>query len=132
MEGINIWAVVVAAMLSFVLGGLWYAPGVFGRAWQREVGVSDEQLERGSQAKIFGGSLVLSLLGAWVFAMFLGPAPELGFAVGAGFAAGLAWVAGSFGISYLFEHRSLRLWLINGGYHVAQYTLFGAILGVWH
>lgn len=64
--------------------------------------------------------------------MFLGPAPELGFAVGAGFAAGLAWVAGSFGISYLFEHRSLKLWLINGGYHVVQYTLFGAILGAWH
>lgn len=132
MAGINIWAVIVAAVLSFVLGGVWYAAGVFGRAWQREVGLSDEQLKQGSQVKIFGGSFVLSLLGAWVFAMFLGPAPEFGFAVGAGFAAGLAWVAGSFGISYLFEHRSLKLWLINGGYHVVQYTLFGAILGIWH
>lgn len=132
MADINIWAVIVAAVLSFVLGGLWYAPGVFGLAWQREVGLSDEQLKQSSQAKIFGGSFVLSLLGAWVFAMFLGPAPGLGFATGAGFAAGLAWVAGSFGISYLFERRSLKLWLINGGYHVVQYTLFGAILGAWH
>lgn len=132
MGDINIWAVVVAALASFMLGGLWYAPGVFGRAWQREVGLSDDELEQGSKAKIFGGSFVLSFLGAWVFAMFLGPAPALPFALGAGFAAGLAWVAGSFGISYLFEHRSLKLWLVNGGYHVVQYTLFGAILGIWH
>jgi hypothetical protein len=29
--------------------------------------------------------------------------------------AGLCWVAGSFGINYLFEQRSMRLFLINGG-----------------
>lgn len=132
MEGINIWAVVAAAVASFALGGLWYSPALFGRAWQRATGLSDEQLESGNQAAIFGGSFVLALLGAWVFALFLGPAPAFGFATGAGFAAGLAWVAGSFGINYLFERKSLKLWLINGGYHVVQYTLFGVILGVWH
>jgi hypothetical protein len=41
-------------------------------------------------------------------------------------------VAGSFGINYLFEQRSLRLFLINGGYHTLQYTLIGLVLGLWH
>jgi hypothetical protein len=41
-------------------------------------------------------------------------------------------VAGSFGINYLFEQRSMRLFLINGGYHTVQYTLIGAVLGLWH
>ena len=44
--------------------------------------------------------------------------------------AGLCWVAASFGINYLFERRPLGLWLINGGYHTLQFTVFGLILGL--
>ena len=51
-------------------------------------------------------------------------------ALGAGFSAGLCWVAASYGISYLFERRPLALWLINGGYHTIQFTMFGLILGL--
>ena len=43
---------------------------------------------------------------------------------------GIAWVGASFGISYLFERRSLAMGLINGGYHAVQFTLFGLILGL--
>lgn len=132
MGEINQLAVWAAAVSAFVLGGLWYAPPVFGRAWQREAGLSDEQLRGGNMAKIFGVAFVLTLLAAYVFALFLGARPAAGFAIGAGFAAGLGWVATSFGINYLFERKSLRLWLINGGYHTAQFTLFGVVLGVWH
>jgi hypothetical protein len=42
----------------------------------------------------------------------------------------LFWVAGSLANSYLFEGRSLKLWLINGGYNVAMFTMIGAVLGV--
>jgi hypothetical protein len=52
--------------------------------------------------------------------------------VRAGFAAGLCWVAAAFGTNYLFEHRSLKLFLINGGYVTLQFTAIGAILGFWH
>ncbi|MEJ2077031.1 MAG: hypothetical protein P8020_13170 [Acidobacteriota bacterium] len=34
------------------------------------------------------------------------------------------------GINYLFEKKSLKLWLINGGYHTLQYTLIGTALGL--
>jgi hypothetical protein len=49
-----------------------------------------------------------------------------------GFCAGLTWVAASFGINYLFERRPLSLFLVNGGYHTLQFTLYGLILGLWH
>jgi hypothetical protein len=129
MEGINIWAVLVAAVSSFVLGGLWYGP-LFGKAWAREAGVDLQKA--GHPAKVFGGAFVFSLLAAYVFAMFLGPAPALKFALGAGAAAGFCWVAASFGINYLFANRSMKLWLIDGGYHTLQFTLFGLVLGLWH
>ncbi|MBX7540078.1 DUF1761 domain-containing protein [Qipengyuania sp. GH29] len=129
MMEVNWIAVVVAGVSAFVLGGLWYGP-LFGKAWQAETGLTDEQLKSGNRAKIYGVSLVLSLLAAFVFAMFLGPDQPLSFAVGVGFAAGFAWVAASLGINYLFEHRSLKLWLINGGYHTLQFTLYGLVLGL--
>ncbi|TKR29403.1 DUF1761 domain-containing protein [Luteimonas gilva] len=130
MESINHWAVLVAAASSFLLGGIWYGP-LFKRAWCREAGV-DPDKPNGHRAKVFGGAFALSLIAAAVFAMFLGPKPALGFAVGAGVAAGLCWVGASFGINYLFAGRSLKLWLIDGGYHTLQFALYGLILGLWH
>jgi hypothetical protein len=47
------------------------------------------------------------------------------------FATGLGWVAMSLGIVYLFEQRSLKLWLINAGCQVVTYTLMGAVIGGW-
>ena len=132
MPDINYWAVLAAAVGSFVIGGLWYSPLLFGKAWQREVGLSDEELARGNMARIFGLSFVLSLIAAWVFALFLGPRPPAAFGVGAGLAAGLCWVASSFGTNYLFARRSLKLFLIDGGYHTLQFTAIGLIIALLH
>ena len=132
MPEINWIAVVVAAVASFLLGGLWYSPALFGKAWQREAGLTDEQLKNGNMIRIFGLSLVLSLLAAWNFANFLGPRPSIAFGAGVGASAGLLWVASSFGINYLFERKSLVLFFINGGYNALLFTVIGLILGLWH
>jgi hypothetical protein len=132
MPEINVWAVLAAGVSSMVLGGLWYSPVLFGKAWTAASGVTEAQQKSANMAKIMGTAFLLAVIGAAVFAMFLGPRPALGFATAAGLSAGLCWVAGSFGINYLFEQRSMRLFLINGGYHTLQYTLIGAVLGLWH
>jgi hypothetical protein len=46
--------------------------------------------------------------------------------------AGIAWVSTSFGINYLFERKSLTLFLVNAGYHTLQFTTMGLVLGLWH
>ena len=129
---INFLAAAAAAFSAFALGGLWYSPILFGKKWQSLAGLSDEDLQATNPVVKFGLAFVLALVAAFVFAAFLGPAPALPFAAGAGFAAGLGWVATSFAINYLFENKSMGLFLINGGYHTVQFTLFGAILGLWH
>lgn len=131
MTQINLWAVLVAAVSSFLVGGLWYSPIMFGKAWMQAAGLDEERLAKANQARTFGLSLLLSLLSAAVFAVFLGPKPDLGFAVGVGVLAGMCWVASSFGINYLFEQRPLKLFAINGGYHTVQFALYGLILGAW-
>ncbi len=125
------WIAVIAAGLSaFLLGGLWYSPLLFAKAWQKHAGLSDEVLKGGNPAVIFGVGTILSIVAAAVFSLFLGPSPELKFAVSTGAAAGLCWVAASFAINYLFERRSLVLFLINGGYHTLQFVLYGLILSL--
>ena len=130
MEGINGWAVLVAAASSFLLGGIWYGP-LFKNVWCREAGVDPDPAKGGHPAKVFGGAFVLSLIAAAVFATWLGPKPELADAVCKGAVTGAAFVAASFGINYLFANRSLKLWLIDGGYHTLQFTLYGLVLGLW-
>jgi hypothetical protein len=131
-DTMNVWAVLAAGLASMILGALWYSPVLFARTWMQESGTTEEKAKAANPAKTLGIAFVLALIGAAVFAMFLGPAPAPAFATAAGFAAGLCWVAGSFGINYLFEQRSMKLFLINGGYHTLQYTLIGLILGLWH
>ena len=130
MPEFNIWAVLAAAVASFVLGGLWYSPVLFGKAWQKAAGLTDEQLAKGNMAMIFGLAFVLCLAASFVFAMFLGPRPPMALGLGAGASAGIFWVAASFGVNYLFERKSLKLFLINGGYHAVQFTLIGLILAL--
>ena len=125
----NYPAVLVAAVSSFLLGGLWYSPALFGRIWNAENG---GQPQKGHPARVFGVSFLFSLLAAAAFAVWLGPAPTLESALKAGALVGFAFVAASFGINYQFAQRSFKLWLIDAGYHTAQFVLFGLILGLWH
>jgi hypothetical protein len=127
----NVWAILVAAVSAFAVGGLWYSPALLGRAWMHRTGLTEADLARGNPALTYGVSFVLALVAAAVLAMFLGPKPEFGFAVGASVSAGVAWVGTSFGINYLFEKKSLGLFLINAGYHTVQYLIMGVILGLW-
>jgi len=127
---INWLAVIVAAIASFLVGAVWYSPLLFAKAWQREIGITDTDLAKGNFGRILGSAFVLTLLSTLVFHMFLGPNPGVLFAAGAGFAAGLFWVAFGKGVDYLFERRSLRHFLINGGHHTVAYTVMGLVLGL--
>jgi len=123
-------SVVVAALSSFVVGGLWYGP-LFGKAWMKVSGITEEKAGEANMAKVMGLSFLLQLLAAGVLLMFIGPDAALGFSVAAAAAVGACWVAPALGVVYLFEQRSFGHWAVNAGYQVVAFTLMGVILGVW-
>ena len=129
MSEVNYVAVIAAATSSFALGALWYGP-LFKVAWCREAGI-DPGSKPAHPGAVFGAAFVFSVLAAYVFAVFLGVKP-VSDAVGVGLIVGVCWVATSFGINYLFARRSLKLWLIDAGYHTLQFALYGLVLGLWH
>lgn len=130
MQQVNFIAVLVAALSSFMLGGLWYSKILFGPTWQREAGDTRKPGE-GHPAKIFGLSFGFALVAAFAYALLVPPAADAGTAVCQGLMVGAGIVAASFGINYQFANRTTLLWLIDGGYHTAQFALYGLILGLW-
>ena len=131
LESINYFAVVVAALSAFIIGGLWYSV-LFAKAWMVENGFDEETLKSSNMAKIFGGAFIFSLIISFVLVLFLGPERDAVMGATAGFMAGLFWVATAMGITYLFERKSLKLFLINAGYHVITFTIMGLIVGMWN
>lgn len=129
---INYLAVLLAAFLGFVIGGLWYSPLLFGNAWMNASGVTEEQVNSGNKGKIFGLTAVFLLIMSYCLAMFLAT-PEIGLSAGAfyGFLTGFGWIFFGIGVVALFELRSWTYILINGGYWVVTMTLMGAVIGGW-
>lgn len=132
MDGVQFHypAVLAAAALGFVIGGLWYSPIAFAKAWMQASGITEEQTRQAKMGRVFGLAALAQLVIAFNLAAFIGP-QGTAFGLVAGFAAGLGWVAMSLGVIYLFEQRSLKLWLINSGYQVVAYTVMGGVLGAW-
>jgi hypothetical protein len=125
-------AALLGAIAAFAVGAVWYSPALFAKAWQQEAALTDAQLRGSGQAQIFGAAFLLLVVASLVFAVFLGPEPTPEQAVGAGFGAGLAWVAGGLGVTYLFERRSPKLFLINGGYLTIAFTVIGLVHALWN
>jgi Protein of unknown function (DUF1761) len=68
---VNWLAVIVGAVLSFLLGWLWYSPMLFGKRWAEGVGV-----ELGSASAMPVGAMVAQIVGifllAWLFGVTAG------------------------------------------------------------
>ncbi len=139
-SNINYFAVLVAGLISFGIGALWYSPILFilfGKTWQKELGLTTEDLEAGGAAgmvKTFGGSLVLMVV------MVFGLAAILEAQVGSmnaltglktGLFTGILFSATSMGINYLYQRKSLTLFLIDAVYQVAFMGVSGVVLAIW-
>ncbi|MCB0834118.1 MAG: DUF1761 domain-containing protein [Bacteroidetes bacterium] len=131
LSKLNYVAIVVATLSAFVLGGIWFSPLLFAKAWMEENGFKEEDLKGGNMAMIYGVAFILTFVMAFNLAAFLAGPPDLLWGLTAGALAGIGWCACAFGIVYLFERKSMRLFLINGGYIAVMMIIMGGILGIW-
>ncbi len=142
MPEINYIAVLVAAVSSMVLGGLWYGP-LFGKLWMRGMGWNPddkEQVEKMKKsagpayAQQFVGSLVMAFVLAHVMWAFSIASPET-----RGVAAGLQggfwmWLGFILPIKYgekLWGGKKLKYLSIDLGYYLVLLLAMGVILAVW-
>jgi hypothetical protein len=128
LRQLNLWAILVATVSAFVVGGLWYSV-LFRKAWERANGFTESPK---GNAKTFTIAFVLTLVMAFNLAMFLSDSKtNMSWGATAGFLAGFGWIAMGIGVVAVFERKPLSYVLINGGYMTAALVLMGAIIGLW-
>ncbi|MEX0686496.1 MAG: DUF1761 domain-containing protein [Balneolales bacterium] len=129
---INYWAILVASITAFVIGGLWYSPALFANVWMKEAGLDKGNIESANMAKILSLTFLFTLIMAYCLAMFLND-PSIDMTAGAfyGFLTGFGWITLAMAVNSLYESKSWKYILINGGYWTLVFTLMGLIIGGW-
>ncbi|MEK6304534.1 MAG: DUF1761 domain-containing protein [Acidobacteriota bacterium] len=133
---INFLAVVVAAVVAFLIGGLWYSPLLFAKHWVKAHGYTEEQvaeMQKGA-AKAYTVTLVCQFLIALAIAVLVGyihmercvQGLKLGLLIWAGFALPLGLMA------HMFSQKRIGVLCIDTAYQLVYLVLMGAILTVWH
>jgi hypothetical protein len=136
MSTLNWLAVLVAAAIAFLLGGAWYRPALFGRAWIEAQGLTDEQLKalRRSAPRRYGLIAVLQLLMAYAVARLLVHWHVAGGVADGILVALLVWVGFVLTtglISALLAGRRLTAFAIDAGYQLVCLLAMGIVLGIW-
>ncbi|HWO02613.1 MAG TPA: DUF1761 domain-containing protein [Blastocatellia bacterium] len=132
---INFLAVVVAAVVAFVIGGLWYSPLLFAKLWVKAHGYTDEQvaeMQKGA-GKAYTVTLVCDVLIALAIAVLIGyldlhrcvQGLKLGLLVWAGFALPLGLTAS------MFSGKRMTVFYIDTAYQLVYLVIMGATLTVW-
>ena len=133
MGAINHLAAIVAGLVQFAFGAVWYS--VFAQPWMTGIGKTREQLmaENGNSPAPYIIAVVTAVIVAYTIAWLLPrlDARSAGGGMRVGVTLALTLVATTIALNYGFEGRSVSLWLINAGYMVVGMGIMGAIVGGW-
>lgn len=137
---VNYWAVLVAAVAQFAIGMAWYSPALFGKAWMKEIGKSQKDIDKAKEGGMMK-EMAIALIAALVMAYVLSHVNFMGVeAFGAsgwqgglmaGFWSWLGFVATVMVHGALWEDKSWKLVAINAGHWLVALLAMGAILGAW-
>ncbi len=132
---VNWLAILVAAIVAFALGALWYSRPLFGRQWMAAHGYTPEQLAamQSSMGKTYAFSFVTYVIMAMVIALLMGLTGGTTAVQGIVLAV-LAWLGFGFTIglnSNLYSNKRPAAFMIDAGYQLVHVIIMGAIIGAW-
>jgi hypothetical protein len=129
-------AVLVATLVHYILGGLWYSPVLFGNKFIQLINWTPEKLQQvqsESHAKELVIAFVMSLILVYILAHFVQYTKATN-AVGGlqtAFWLWLGFVVTTQLPTVIFEGRAFGLFAINVAYQFVGCSLAGIILAVW-
>ena len=131
---VNLLAVIVSAIVSMIVGSIWYGP-LFGKRWMKIVGFTKEEMEKGKKdmPKTYGMMFVGSLVTSYVLSVIISMAPMRSLTTGV---VGAFWIWRGFIVAVklsevLFEKKPWEMFYIECGYYLVFLTIAGAIFGSW-
>jgi hypothetical protein len=136
--GVNLWAVLVSALATMVVGFVWYSPLLFARRWMVLMGLDpDDKAKIAEMQKSAGPSYALSLVASALAAAVLGKIIAIAtigtalYGMKAGLAVWLGFVTTVQLTNSLFSRQPAKLYAINTGYQLVCFLAMGAIMGAW-
>ncbi|MEW4467455.1 DUF1761 domain-containing protein [Parasphingorhabdus sp. JC815] len=125
---VNWLAIVLAALCGFLVGGIWYGP-VMGKKWLGAVGLSEDEVNSGNMALIYGGAFILSLVSSAMLAHLFFRLGQPPFHVKMMMSTGIAltFIIPAIGTNYLFSRKSKTLFFIDAGYWLLFYIAMGLV-----
>lgn len=136
MRKVNWAAVIVAAIVHFVAAAVWFT--LLTNQWLAGIGKTRESMmEQAGGSPVYYPYLVAFLCNiviARVLAQVIiatSPNPNAMHGMRVAFYAWGGFVATTFLTEYVFELRSVSIWLITAGYPLIGMLIMGAILGAW-
>lgn len=125
---LNVWAILVATVISMAFGALWYSPLLFVNKWMKLVGITEMKTSGGQMF----GTVVMTLIGSVVLAIVIQLAGAATAYEGFVIALLLSLVlAAKLAVNYFFEGKSMKLYALTIGFHVIPYLAGGIVLAVW-
>lgn len=132
---VNYLAVLISALVGFVLGWIWYGP-LFGKSWMKEMGITPQQIEKARKKGMVGQfvtAFIASAVMAFVLAHFVqyGEIANYIEALQLSFWLWLGFIATVMVGSVLWENKTINLYLINALYYLVSLTSMAVILTAW-
>ena len=129
---LNFWAILVSAVLLWLLGALWFSPLLFAKPWiaivGRKMGEKPKGVVHGMVSSFLGGlvqALVLAHIVVWANATNFGHGAFLGFLTWFGFIAAVLYP------QRIYEGRPFTYFAIVAGYWLIGLLAIGGILAIW-
>ncbi|WP_420334774.1 DUF1761 domain-containing protein [Roseibium sp.] len=126
-DGINLIAVAVAGVASFIFGSIWY--GVLGKAWMAAAGLTEEQTR--PDPVTLGLAFVCQLVMAFVFAGVIYHTGETSIRTGL-ISALMIWVGivmTTQTINHRFQGKPWSLTMIDGGHWLGVLIVQAVVIG---
>jgi len=133
---VNYLAILVVAIISQVIGMLWYSPALFANKWMELSKVSKADIAKAKKkgmAKPMIIALISLLVTGWVFSLVLEAFGATTFGRGA-FVGFLAWLGFTGTVtlsSVLWEGKPFGLWALNNAHTLVYFVVMSGILAIW-
>jgi hypothetical protein len=128
----NLVALLVSAVILWLLGAFWYSPIAFAKPWIAIIGRKSGEKPKGLALGMIS-SLIGDLLVVFILFHFIAWSHSDSFAKGAfvGFISWVGFVVGPLYPQSVYEGRPFAYFAINSGYWLVGLTIVGGLLAVW-
>lgn len=128
---VEIIPVIIATIIAYVIGMLWYSPILFGKQWLKLSKINPKGMKMGAGTLL--GGLIVTFIFTFILAIVISWSNPINFIDGAivGFIVWIGFIATLMFNMVLYQKKPMALYLIDVLHYLVILVINGGILAVW-